>query len=621
MNSSIDSAGPAAVRLALALSLGIMLGGCAATAPDGGAATATDSSATKTVQADPTGDPHAAGLPAHSRVTRLRTSANEPGETLPPNELTSQILFQVLASEVAAQRGQVGSAAVTYLTLARQTRDPRFARRATELALADRSLERALEAARLWHEFSPASALAAQTYETLLLTTGALAEAEPLLSDRLAKARAQNGLGGFYPQLQRTLSRVPDKTAALALFDRISAQDADLADARTAAAELAHAAGLKERAAAEARRALELQPDDEDAAVNAARLLRETPAGTDASLALLKEFLDKHPKATEARFSYARLLIAAGRNDEARTQMELALRDEPESPPILFSLAQIAYQTKQLDVAEDYLKRYLALPRSVPRDNGTAYVFLAKIEEDSGRLPNAIEWLEKVTRGEQFLPALLRRALLIGRAGRVEEARELLRNTSVPTPRERVQLVSGEAQVLREAKRYEEAFAVLDKALERMPDNGELLYDHAMAAEKIDRMDRMEASLRKLIELRPDNAHAYNALGYSLADRNLRLEESQRLIEKALELAPEDAHILDSMGWVLYRRGQLEQAVEYLQRAFKLRPEAEIAAHLGEVLWRLGRSAEARELWNGARVREPDNEVLRETLARLNVSL
>ena len=301
--------------------------------------------------------------------------------------------------------------------------------------------------------------------------------------------------------------------------------------------------------------------------------------------------------------------------------MELALKQEPDSPAILFAMAQLAYQLKQPAVAEGYLKRYVDLPRAVQRDNVPAYLFLAQIAEDRKRLDEALAWLERVNRGEQFLPAVMRRALLMGRMKRVDEARELLRTTNVPSNRERVQLTSAEAQLLREAQRYPEAFDVLDKALERLPGNPELLYDHAMAAEKIDKLAVMESDLRKLIEMRPDHAHAYNALGYSLAERNLRLDEARVLIEKALALAPEDAHIIDSMGWVHFRQGQFDKAIEQLRRAYGMKPEAEIAAHLGEVLWKSGRSAEARQLWVEAQRMDPDNETLKETLARLNVAL
>jgi len=184
-----------------------------------------------------------------------------------------------------------------------------------------------------------------------------------------------------------------------------------------------------------------------------------------------------------------------------------------------------------------------------------------------------------------------------------------------------VRLIAVEAQVLRSAGRFDEAFRRLDEALAQQPDEVDLLYDHAMAAEKIDRIEILEKSLRRLIELRPDHAHAYNALGYSLADRGLRLDEAQQLIDKALQLAPKDAHIIDSLGWVLFRRGDLAGAIRELRRAFELLPEAEIAAHLGEVLHVAGQQAEALKIWQAGHRIDPDNDTLRETLRRLGVRL
>ena len=206
--------------------------------------------------------------------------------------------------------------------------------------------------------------------------------------------------------------------------------------------------------------------------------------------------------------------------------------------------------------------------------------------------------------------------MILGKTGRVDAARELLRGTSVSSARERALLTSAEAQVLREAGRDAEAYTALDEALARTPENPDLLYDHAMAAERVDKLDVMEADLRKLMSLRPDYAHAYNALGYTFADRNIRLDEAQQLIEKALSLAPDDAQIIDSMGWVLFRRGQFAPAVEQLQKAWRLLPEPEIGAHLGEALFRAGRVDEARRIWAAAAAADPDNQTLKETLAR-----
>lgn len=539
------------------------------------------------------------------------------GDPIPAVQLTPQLMYQLLASEIAAQRGDVGNAAATYLSIARETRDPRVARRATELALAERSLDRALPAAALWHELAPESSIASQTIESLWMSTGRFAQAEPLLAERLKRARTERRLPELYDRIARTLARSSDSAAGLAMLERLAAPDANEPAARLALATVAHAAGDVSRAAAEAEAALQLDPGNEQAAIIAARYVAQTPRGVDGAAALLRGYLEREPKAIEARFALARLLHAGGSSDAAREQFELALKQEPDSPPILLSLAQLAYQMKQPQVAEGYVRRYLGLPETVQRDNAPAWLFMGQLAEDAGRTEEAIEWYARIRGGEQLLPALTRRAILLGKTGRVEEGRTLLRNTSVPSARERVQLTSAEAAMLREAGRDEEAFDVLAAALDRMPDNAELLYDHAMAAERIDRIGLMEASLRKLIELRPDYAHAYNALGYSLADRGLRLDEAQALIEKALELAPEDAQILDSMGWVLYRRGESQQAIEYLEKAWRLLPEAEIGAHLGEALWHAGRVDAARRVWQEAAASDPENRVLKETVARL----
>ncbi len=555
-----------------------------------------------------------------AQATAHAVVAATPADALPQIDLTPQLMFQLLASEIAAQRGEVGSASATYLSMARQTRDPRLARRATELALVERSLDHALPAAELWHELSPDSPIATQTIESLWISTGRFDDAEPLLRARLAKARTDRQLAEAYPQLQRALARAPDRKAALALIERLAAPDQRVAAARLALAAVAHAADDSTRAAAEAEAALQLEPANEGAAVAAARYVAQTPRGGAGAITLLQAFLAREPRAIEARFSLARLLAADGRRDDARTQFETALAQEPDSPGILFSLAQLAWQTKQPKVAEDYLRRYLALPAQVQRDDDPAYLFMGQLADESGRTAEAIDWYARVRRGEQFLPALTRRAVLLGKLGRVDEARELLRTTSVGSLRERVQLTAAEAQVLREAGRDTEALEVLAQALQRHPENPDLLYDHAMAAERIDRLDTMEASLRKLMTLRPDNAHAYNALGYTFAERNIRLDEAQALIEKALALAPDDAHIIDSMGWVLFRRGQLAGAIEQLEKAYRLRPEAEIAAHLGEALWQSGRAADARRIWREASAREPGNKVLEETLARFKIA-
>jgi Flp pilus assembly protein TadD len=215
----------------------------------------------------------------------------------------------------------------------------------------------------------------------------------------------------------------------------------------------------------------------------------------------------------------------------------------------------------------------------------------------------------------------MRKALVLGKMKRIDEGRKLLASTPTENAAERLQLTLTEGQLLREGGRHKESYALLASALAKAPDDTALLYDAAMAAEKLDRIDAMEKHLRRLMELRPDDAHAYNALGYTFADRNIRLQEAYELIENALKLAPTDGYIKDSMGWVYFRMGNLAKAREWLQRAWDARQHAEVGAHLGEVLWAKGEREQARAIWRESMKIEPDNETLRATLRRLKVRL
>ncbi len=515
-----------ATRALLPVALAAFVSACAAPGT-GFTGKSADGSSPTTLQSKSAGD--AAPAPNQMVATRSVFGATEaePPETLPEVPLSPQLLFQLLASEIAAQRGQLGSAAATYQRMAEDTRDPRLARRATELALAQRALDRALPAARLWYELSPQSTQAASTFETLLLSTGKLGEAEPLMAKRLARARTERKLPEYYRQTERSLARVTDKASALKLLEKLAAQDLDLTEARLALAAVASAAGDGERAMKEARAATSLDPDNELTAITAARFANDGPDGQAPGLAILDDFLQRKPKAIEARFAYARLLAKEGRKSDAKDQFELALKQEPDSPAILFSLGQLAYQTDQKELAVDYLDRYVALPDTVQRDNNPAYLFLGQITEELKRYEDAIAYYEKVGQGQQYLDARIRRAIVMGNDGQVDAGREVLRSTSVGSARERARLTSAEAEILRVAERDQDAFVLLTAAILKQPENPDLLYDHAMSAERVDKIDTMEKSLRKVISINPESAHAYNALGYTLADRNLRLDDAR----------------------------------------------------------------------------------------------
>lgn len=527
-----------------------------------------------------------------------------------PQELTPQLLYEFLLGEIAAQRGDAQVAAQTYVELARRTRDPRIARRALEIANHARMPALALEAARLWHETDPASPQAMQFLAQLLVQQKRVADAGPVLEKLLASQPAQ--APNIFMQLPRVLAASRDPQANLRLIERLAAHFPGLAQARFAVAQVAAAADDEERALAELRAAQELRPDWELPALAEAQLLeRRSPARAAGRLA---EFLAKNPGSREARMQYARVLAADKRIAEARAEFERILETQPNDADAIFAVGLLAMQVKDYDTAEAKLTRLLELGA---RDADRVRYTLGQIAEERKDWQRAVDWYEKIERGELALPARMRTAQAIARQGRLQAAREYLRHVAA-TPEQKVQLLLAEAQLLRDARMHREAFDLLAEALAREPDQPELLYDQALTAEKLDRFDVLESNLKRLIQVKPDHAHAYNALGYSLADRNLRLAEAKKLIEKALELAPEDYYIIDSMGWVLYRMGDLKGAVRYLRQAWEGRPDGEIGAHLGEVLWMLGEREEARRVWGEAQKLAPDNETLQKTLKRFN---
>jgi tetratricopeptide (TPR) repeat protein len=559
------------------------------------------------------------GLSLSSMGQLSYAATDTPAE--PANDLTPNILYQVLAAEIAAQRGQLATAANTYLALAKSTRDSRLAQRATEIFLGERALDGALQSAQLWAELAPSNIIATNTLEALYANTGRLTLLEPLLVKKLLKAREDKQSSEAYTVIERLLTRSPDRRATFDMLDRISKSDLSVATARLALANLAANAGQLPRAASEALAASLLSPDDESMVVSAAAYEQQSTQSAKTAIAIIKPFVERNPKAVEPNIIYGRLLAMDGQLDAGRRQLEKVLATDKNNPNILYSLAQVSTQLKQPKDARRYLDQFIALPRDIQRDNNSAFMFQGQIAEDEKEFAQAIDWYSKIQRGEQFMPALNRRALLLGKTNRLAEARTLLQSISPSTPRERLQLLSAEASVLRQANLHDEVFSLLNSALEKSPNNADLLYEQAMAADKINKLDIMEQSIRKLLTIEPARADAYNALGYTLADRNLRLPEAFTLIEKALELSPDSGAILDSMGWVLFRMNRIPEAITYLRRAFKASPDAEVAVHLGEALWRAGNADEAKQFWREAKEKEPTNDVLKETLTRLNVSI
>jgi len=584
----------AALRLFAAMAI-VVFAGCAATAPRQAAV----------------GEEAQDESDADASAGEAQALAPEPVDrtALPNQELTENLLYEFLLAEIAGQRGNAALSAQAYVDLAKRTRDPRIARRATEVALYARMNNAAIESATIWHETEPGSR-PLQALAGLLVAAGRYDEALPNLRKLLAGS-ANEPANGF-TQLTRTLANAQDKQAALKLVHSLAADYPKLAESHLAVARAAVNAGDERLALEEARKAGQLRPDWEAPALLEAQLLQKS--SVDQAASFLTAYLKKYPAARETRLAYARLLVAQKRFGEARAEFQKLMAGAPDSTEVAFAVALLSLQLKDYDAAEKYLRGLIESPY---RDKDGVRLYLGQVAEERKNLPEALRWYAEVGEGEQYVQAQIRYAQVLAKQGKLDEARGRLQEAAAKDGQQRVQLVLAEAQLLRDANQPKTAFDLVGQALDRVPNNPELLYDYAMLAEKLERVDILEASLRKLIEIRPEHAHAYNALGYSLADRNQRLPEARELIEKALQLAPEDSFIIDSMGWVLYRMGKLKDSLGYLRRAFAGRPDPEIAAHLGEVLWAMGERAEAERVWGDATRESPDNETLANTIKRL----
>lgn len=553
----------------------------------------------------------AAALACAALLAVAQTKKGAPKAPPPQSsELSEPMLYEFLLGEIALQRGDSGLAAQTYFDLAKRTRDPRIARRAVEVANTARMQDLALQSARLWQELEPASAQPLQVVAALLVTAKKVDEAEPYLVKLLA-ADGVNVENGFL-QMNRLLSSNPDKTANLRVVRNLAARYPDLPAAHFAVAQAAALAGEDAAAIESIRRAEKLRPDWETAVILEAQVLQKRSPAEAAKV--LGEFVDKYPTAREARVTYARTLVLDKRYPEARKQFEALLSASPGNTEVIYAVGLLAFQLKDYQVAEENMKRLLGMKYRDP--NGVRYV-LGQIAEEQKHWPDAIKWYNSVDDGDQVVPARVRSAGALAKQGKLDDARALLQRVGTEFPGEKVQLTVAEAQLLRDANRHRDAYDFLGQALKEDPEQPELLYDYALTAEKLERYDVLESNLRKLIQVRPDHAHAYNALGYSFAERNTRLPEAKKLIERALELSPDDYFIIDSMGWVLYRQGDLKGAAEQLRRAYAGRPDAEIGAHLGEVLWAMGERGEADKIWQESLKSSPDNETLQKTIKRL----
>lgn len=518
-------------------------------------------------------------------------------------------VFQVLLGEFALQRGDLKLSSEAWGDLAIRSRDPQALERAIEVAAFAHQYDSALELSRLWLAVEPDSTKARQAESRLLVMTNRLDELAPQLAKLLAEEPAS--IGNNLLQLNRMLARHEDKKAVQQLVDRLAAPYDTLPEAHFAMAQAATNAGDTLRALNEIEKTLQQRPDWEAAALVRAQLqLRLTPA---TAIDGLNDFVIHYPAAADARLALARLLITEKRYPEARAQFDRLLMEHPDDPAVIYPVAMLALQQGDTETGRQQLEKLL---KAGFHDKSAIHFFLGQLDEEQGKPESALEHFLQVAPGNQFISARARAALILQQQGKLEEGRKLL-HVAAANDDEKTRLLLAEAQLLRQAGQDNEALGLLESALVKQADNLDLLYESAMLADRLGKYDLLERRLKHLLVLKPDNPQALNALGYSWADRNINLGEAEQLIAKALQQLPDDPFIMDSLGWVFFRQGRLNESQATLARAYGIRPDPEIAAHLGEVLWTLNRKEEARHLLEEAARKDPKNELLTTVIKKL----
>ncbi|HEY2188854.1 MAG TPA: tetratricopeptide repeat protein [Caldimonas sp.] len=570
-------------------------------------------------------------------------NAADPADSKVENSsLDAPLFYQLLLGEIELREGQAGTAYQLMLDAAKRTKDEQLFRRATEIALQARAGEQALSATLAWRQALPDSTDALRYHVQLLVALNRISDVEEPLG-LLLQRTARPMLPAVIEAVPRFLGRSSDHNATALLIERVLRPYAESADTKASAfvamGRAWLAAGDAAKALDYARRASDADPGSEGAAFLALDLLPGTP---DAE-AIVQRQLAAKPASQNVRLLYVRTLATSQRLAEAATEIAVMTTSDPSLAPPWLTLGALQLEMKQPKQAIESLLTYVHLveggaavnfgtpaqpPVAVADDEDDtppnastaltqAYLLLAQAAEQQQDYAGAERWLARVDNPQRALEVQARRASLLARHGKIKEARELIRQS----PGDARAKLLAETELLRERKMYADAERVMAQANKQFPDDTDLLYEQAMLDEKLDRLDVMERLLRRVIELKADHQHAYNALGYSFAERNMRLPEAKELIQKALELSPGEPSITDSMGWVEYRLGNRDEAIRLLRDAYQARPDPEIAAHLGEVLWSAGRTEEAKRVFRDGRSRDAQNDVLRETLARLRVNL
>lgn len=526
-------------------------------------------------------------------------------------DLFGKDAYNLIVAEMAISRGQTDLAVEHYLKLARSQPNPAIAERAVRVAVYGENLPAAIEAAQRWVELDPERVEAQQVIAAIYIRQNRVDDAFDYLDSVIQKSDISDQQ--LFSSLIGVLAREKNIETVTAVTRKIADKYPGRPYALFLHAMLSAQGNKPEEALGYIDRALDLE-DIEGAHSARAKLLLQL-GRRDEAVSSLEQAVKRFPNDKSLRMTYARLLVDMKQYEKARVEFERLYVESPEDDELLYTLGLLSLESERLDDAEKYLLKLL----EIEQREGEALYYLGRISEGRQHYDEAIKWYQQVHDGQYQFDARLRIANMLGKSGRIEEANEYLKSMlkGSQSHASLVRIYMAQGDLLRSVDRYEEAIDVYDTALEVVPGNNDLLYARALTAENIDRLDILEADLRAILKTEPDNAHALNALGFTLADRTERYEEAYQLIKRALEIMPEDPAIIDSFGWVNYRLGNYDEAIQLLRRALSRYEDAEIAAHLGEVLWVSGKKKEAKTVWQRALQKSPGDPLIEDTMRRL----
>ena len=529
---------------------------------------------------------------------------------LPPKitQANAEFVYKFLLAEIATQRGDFNSAGHLYLDLAKQTHNISLAERATRVAGNSRNGRVALDSAKVWSSLDPKSTQAKQILAELYITSGNLSKAKPIVK-KLLEQDAYRGEGFLY--LNSILAKVENKKNALRFIINIAEPYPNSKEARFAVAHAAYFANNKKLTYSELSKIKKIDPKWQTAVLFEGYIIGLE--SQEKAEKFYTDYLKRYPEASEVRLEYAKLLTNQKKYGLAKDEFLKIVNSSLASAEISFTVSLLAIELGDYELAERFLLQSLERGYSQPDQ---IYIYLARIEDTKGNYTEALTWLNKIKTGEFFIESKVLTAELVAKYEGNDQAIESLDQYTNLTKEAKLQLFRAKISILYSDNKETEAYDLMKKEEDNFKDSAEFKYDYAMLAERMGNTVLMEQLLREAIKIKPDYAVAYNALGYSFADRNIKLEEARINIEIALSLEPRNHYIMDSMGWVQFRLGNIDAALDFLKRAYNIKKDPEISAHLGEVLWHAEKIGEANRIWNESLKQYPDNKILLNTIKK-----